>query len=834
MRDGLLRSAYSLHRAGNFAEAARLYSELLRTDPEHYDAMYLLGFAQLQAERFEEAERTLAGAMRLRPSSPDAAFTRGIALQRLGRHEEAIACYDTLLALKPDHHEGWHHRAVARIMLQRYEDARRDLDEALALKPDYADALEHRGIALSMLGRHQEAAADYGAAIRLGMVSGEIFRRRGDACLHSERLTEALSDYDRAVALAPEDADAWHNRGVALSRLQRLDDALISYDRALSLKPDFADAWSNRGSALFELKRLEEALASYDRALAARPDWAQAWKNHGVVLLGLGRYADALVDFERVLALKPDFADAWEQQGNAFSRLHQYEKALVSYDRALALNPDSIEALANRANTLANLARFAEGLENCQALLQRAPDYPYAKGLLMHCRLYSCDWRELEAARADIAADLRAGKRVIPPFGNIAISASPEDQLRCAEIRVADICPSAPVPLWRGERYRHERVRIAYLSADIRVHAVAFLVAGVLEQHDRSRFEITGVSLGPDDKSDIRARIARALDRFIDARGMGDAEVAGALRELEIDVAVDLTGFTQASRPGILARRLAPVQVNYLGYPGTLGAEHIDYIIADKTVIPEADRKFYREKVVYLPHAYQCNDNKRLVAETTPSRREAGLPEDGFVFCCFNNCYKILPETFEVWMRILAAVPKSVLWMLEDNATAVENLRREAERRGIARERLVFAPRAKPADHLARQPLADLFLDTLPYGAHTTASDALWMGVPVLTKIGTTFAGRVAASLLHAVGLPELITGSYEDYEKLAVNLARDRDMPTSLKTKLKRDRDAAPLFDTQRITRQLEAIYSEMLRRQRDGSPPESFAIDEGARASS
>jgi predicted O-linked N-acetylglucosamine transferase (SPINDLY family) len=829
MRDGLLRDAYNLHRAGNLAEATRLYGELLRAEPEHYEARYLLGFAQLQAGRLDEAEQTLAGAMRLKPDSPDAAFMRGVALQQAGRQAEAVACYDTLLRVKPDHHEGRHHRAVALIMLRRYEEARGDLDRALELKPDYAEAFEHRGVVLSLLGRFQEAAADFDAALKLGNKSAEVLRRRGDAYLHLGRVEEAVADYERAVELMPDDADAWHNRGVGLSRRGRPREALASYERALALKPDFAEAWSNCGSTLLELKQYAEALASYERALALRPDWAEAWKNHGVVLLGLQRYPDALIDFERALQLKPDFAEALEQQGNAFSRIQRYEDALSSYDRALALDAASIEGLAGRTNTLANLARFGEAAEACETLLKRAPEYPYAKGLKMHCRLHSCDWQGLDEACAEIAADLRAGKRVIPPFGHIAISTSPEDQLRCAEIRVNDICPPAE-PLWRGESYRHQRMRIAYLSADMRVHAVGFLVVGVLEQHDRTKFELTGVSLGPDDKSDIRARITATFDRFIDARGMGDAEVAAALRAQEIDIAVDLTGFTQASRPGILSHRFAPVQVNYLGYPGTLGAPYVDYIIADKTVIPEDEQSFYREKIVYLPHAYQCNDNRRRVSERTPSRAEAGLPDDAFVFCCFNNNYKILPRVFEAWMRVLTRVPNSVLWLLEDNPIAGANLRAEAEKRGVKRDRLVFAPRAKPSEHLARQALADLFLDTLPYGAHTTASDALWMGVPVVTKIGTTFAGRVAASLLRALGLPELVTQSYEAFEELAVRLAKERSTLAELKAKLRRDRDTAPLFDTARSTRALEAIYAEMLRRHEAGHAPQPFAIGDAS----
>jgi predicted O-linked N-acetylglucosamine transferase (SPINDLY family) len=406
-----------------------------------------------------------------------------------------------------------------------------------------------------------------------------------------------------------------------------------------------------------------------------------------------------------------------------------------------------------------------------------------------------------------------------------------EDQLRCARQWVKGRCPAVPTPLWRGERYAHEKVRVAYLSADFQQHATAFLVAGVFEHHDRARFETVLVSFGPDeDQSPMRARLVRACDRFIATEKKSDVEIAGLLRRMEIDVAVDLKGFTQGNRPGIFAQRPAPVQVNYLAHPGTMGADYIDYVLADETVIPREHQRFYSEKVVWLPDSYQANDNRRRVSDRAPTRAEAGLPESGFVFCCFNNSYKITPPVFEIWMRLLGATPGSVLWLLDDSPVATANLKSEAEARGVPAARLVFAARAEVEDHLARQTLADIFLDTSPCTAHTTASDALWCGLPVLTLLGHTFAGRVAASLLRAAGLPELIAPSLETYETMALKLASEPAAIAAMRERLLANRVSLPLFDTARFTRHLEAAFATMRERAQKGLPPDAFAVASGA----
>src|SRR6185295_8137969 len=453
-------------------------------------------------------------------------------------------------------------------------------------------------------------------------------------------------------------------------------------------------------------------------------------------------------------------------------------------------------------------------------------DRPYLRGHLMFCKLQCCDWSGFETERGDIIAALRQGKRALPPVLSAALLESPGEQLRAAQILAQDkFAPASP--LWRGETYRHERIRVAYVSADFRAHATAVLTAGLFEQHDRQRFETIAISFGPEDESPLRDRVKRAFDRFVDMRGRDDVEIARFIRESEIDVAIDLKGYTSDARPAIFALKPAPVQVNYLGFPGTMGVNFMDYIVADPMVVPPADEAHYSEKIVWLPDSYQPNDRMREIATGDLSRGAAGLPERGFVFCCFNNSYKIQPPFFEMWLRLLRQIEGSVLWLLADNPAAMANLKREGEKHGVDAKRLVFAPRRDLKDHLARHRLADLFLDTLPYNAHTTASDALCAGLPVLTCLGNTFAGRVAGSILNAAGMPELVTNSLAEYEARALTLARDPAMLAAVKSKLQTNLATAPLFDIARYTRHLEAAYVTMHERRQRGLAPASFAVE-------
>jgi protein O-GlcNAc transferase len=637
---------------------------------------------------------------------------------------------------------------------------------------------------------------------------------------------DALAFIDRALSVDARSAEAHTNRGRMLNELKRHEEALASYDHALALAPGNALILHNRGSTFLALNRFVQALADFDSVLMARPEFIPARHNRSIILNELGRHAEALTACDELLAVKRDFLPARYNRSVALNNLGRHQEAVAACDELLAIHPGNFDARHNRAIALMRLGRDEEAIAEFETVLQQNPSLGYVRGDLVSAKLRCCHWRGLEDDIRHVVDAVRAGHRASWPFQFLAISESSHDQLLCARAFVASKCPPSPDPIWRNERYRHSRIKLAYLSADLHDHATAHLTAGLFEQHDRSRFETIAVSFGPNTGDDMRARLENAFDQFLDVQHHSDREIAGLLRELEVDIAVDLKGFTLDSRPGIFALRPAPVQVNYLGYPGTMGARYIDYIIADPTTIPEGEDEFYEEKIVRLPDTYQPNW-KRPITEQLPNRADCSLPSTGFVFACFNTSYKISPKFFDVWMRLLRAMDGSVLWLIDGTPAVVRNLRREAQLRGVAPDRLVFAPRCKPADHLARHQLADLFLDSLPYGAHTTASDALWAGAPVVTCVGTSFAGRVAASLLNAIGLPELATHSLEQYEALALKLAQDPELLGQVKDKLRRDRNTAPLFDTDRFRRHIEAAFERMYARYQRGDAPESFAAE-------
>jgi protein O-GlcNAc transferase len=824
--NAMLLQAVAHVRRGELAQAERLYLEILATAPACFDALHFLASIRYREGRYEASASLFQQAIEASPGRADAYSNLGLAHEKLQRSEQALANYDSALALKPGFAEAINNRGNALATLGRQEEALASYDRALALKPGYVAALYNRGSVLQHLGQHDEALASYDRALSINPRFVEALSNRGNVLQALGRREEALASHDRALELAPGYAEAFYNRGNVLRQLNRDADALSSYDRALALKPDLPDAFFNRGNLLRDLGRYNDALTSYDRALALRPDFVTALYNRGNVLRGLNRHEDALVSYDRALALEASNAEALNNRGNALATLKRYDEALTSYDKALAVKHDFAVALYNRGNALWELQRYRDAAATFSQLIASVPEYDYAIGWLLTCQMQCCDWESAARDIEHITTAVERGARAILPFAFLAASPSAAAYLKCARTYVAYRFPASPIPVWTDQRHSHDKIRVAYLSADFHNHATAYLMAGLFETHDKRRFETVGVSFGPDARDEMRERLLRTFDRFVDVRRMGDREVAQMLCEWEIDVVVDIKGFANDCRTGILSHRPAPIQVNYLGWPGTMGADYIDYIIADGHVIPPGHESFYAEKIVRLPDTYQANDSRRRIAEETPRRAEVNLPDAGFVFCCFNNNYKIRPEIYDIWMRLLSQVPNSVLWLLQDNAVAVQNLRRHAEQRGVVAERVVFAPRVGLDKHLARHRLADLFLDTLPYNAHTTASDALWAGLPVLTCTGSAFAGRVAGSLLHAVGLPELITQDLEDYERMALTLATSPDMLSDIRNRLAQNRKTYPLFDTDRLRRHIESAYTTMWERHRRGEPPAGFAV--------
>jgi predicted O-linked N-acetylglucosamine transferase (SPINDLY family) len=649
--------------------------------------------------------------------------------------------------------------------------------------------------------------------------------RRALASLQANNVTEAERLFRAILTQQPRHIAGLNLLSVLLIHRQEFGEAEQFLLRALKESARSDATYFNYGNVLKALRRPREALEQYGQALAINPSVPDTWNNRGTVFNELGEHAAALADFDKALSLRANYPDALCNKGKALIALRQFDDALSAFDQALTLRPDLVEDWGGRGNVLVRSRRCDEALVAFDRAFRLRPELEGLAGELVHVRQFLCEWSGLNEQSAAIARLIREGKAACDPFSFLSMPSTAADQLACARINVAK--QPAFDGLYRGERYVHERIRIAYLSADLHEHATSYLIAGLLEQHDRSAFEVTAVSFGPDQDSAARRRIRDAVGHFADVRSRSDQEIAEFIRQHEIDIAIDLKGFTEDARPALLARRPAPIQVNYLGYPGTLGASYIDYIIGDATVIPEDQYAFYDEKIVLLPHSYQPNDNRREISANLPTRADCGLPEFAFVFCCFNNSYKITPEIFDIWMRLLAGVDDSVLWLIEDNAVASSNLRREAVDRGISADRLIFAPRLGVADHLARHRHADLFLDTLPYNAHTTASDALWVGLPVLTCLGSTFAGRVAGSLLKAAGLDSLVTKSLEEYEALAFRLARDRRLLTALRDQLVRNRDICPLFDTTRFARYIEAAYVKMYELHQRGLMPQNIKID-------
>ena len=788
----LLADARALQRAGKVTEAEQRCADVLRIDRTNAAALSLLGTLREQQGRFEEAVRLFARSLEIDERQTLALNGLGRVLRRLGRHDEAVAAYDRAIALKPDAAAAFYNRGGALRDLHRHEAALADYERAISLRPDFAQAHFNRALIL------QDA----------------------------KRFEDALAGYIRALQLKPDFLEAHHNRGNVLMRLGRHDDALASYAAAISLDPDCAETYNSRGAAFRACRRHEEALVSCDKAIALKPGYAEAYNNRGLALEGLHRRSEALASYDRAIALNRNDPNAYQNRGAALREIGHHDAALASFDRAVSLRPGDAAAHHERCLVLLQLERFDEALADLDEAIRLDPEFPYALGLGMDVRQRICDWRGLDAIRNAVRAGIERGSRVATPFSLLALDSSADIRRRCAEIYVRDKYPAVAAPSVRRQPRKRDRIYLAYLSADFRAHATATLASGVFEEHNRKRFKTCAVSFGPDDRSPMRTRLENAFELFVDVQQEDDHALAELLRDLEIDIAVDLMGFTKGCRTGIFALRPAPIQVNYLGFAGTIGASYIDYLIADRIVLPQHEQSHYVEKIAYLPDTYQCTDSKRRMIDKTLNRRDAGLPAKGFVFCSFNGTFKITPEVFDIWMRLLGQTDGSVLWLLESNAVAAQNLRREAEARGIARERLVFAPIVPHANHLARLGLADLFLDTLPCCAHTTASDALWAGLPLLTCLGELFSGRVAASLLHAVGLPDMVAHSLAAYEACALRLARDPAALSAVKGRLLRNLQTHPLFDTVRLTRHLEAAYEYMMERYRNGEVPMSFSV--------
>lgn len=684
-----------------------------------------------------------------------------------------------------------------------------------------------QALALHRAGRLDAAAVQYEAVLRLEPRQFDALHMLGVVAHQQGRLDAALAWFDRAAAGHGSIAALHANRGAALRDAGRSAEALASLDEALRLDPRHAKALANRAAARLDLGQAAAALADVDAALALDAQDLPARFNRASALKALGRRAEAFEAFTALSSALDALAALHLHLGELLRDAGRAAEALQRFERAVALDLRSAAAWVDHGHALVDLGRHGDAARSYQRALDLDAELPGLLGHWLHAKLRTCDWDGLDAALARLAGAIDASRAVCEPFVALFTPLDACRQRRCAELHVQRWWPASRPAMAAPSRAATDgRLRIGYLSADFHQHATAQLVAGVLERHDRSRFEITALAVGPAIEDTMRARLRAGIEHFIDVQALADETIAARARERGLQIVVDLGGATRAARPGVLAQRAAPLQLAWLGFPGTSGAPFIDYAIADAQVLPPGLDAEFSEAVVRLPRCYQANDDRRPLAPRSPGRAELGLPDDGFVFCCFNQAAKITPEVFGVWMELLWARPGSVLWLLHPGDDAAARLRAVAASRGIDAARLVFAPRLAPPQHLARHAAADLFVDTWPCNAHTTGSDALWAGLPVLTRRGDTFAGRVGASLLHAAGLPELVAPSTDAYRSLALALSHDRAWLAELRARLAATRSSCALFDTAGFTRSLEAAYEAIWRRHADGLPPASLDI--------
>lgn len=818
-----LAQAETARRDGRLADAERLYEDALKISPHNFEALHQLGVVNLRMANNGRGADYITRALTIDPDSAAARSNLGFALCLLNRPAEALGHFDRAIALKPEYAEAHNNRAHALFAMRRFEEALTSANRALALKPDYTEAQRNRANAVTAI---EQGIQKYDEALALDPGQVEMHYNRGNLLIALKRFGDSIESFDRAVKLRPDHLKAHNNRGAALIESQRFEEAVAAFDAALVLNPNSAAAHNNRAHALNALRRHEEALASCEKALALSPNYVEAMNIRGNALNALRRHEEALQSYAQVVALKPDYAEAIYNSGVALSGLKKHVEALAQYDRAIALNPEYARAHANRAATLVEMRKLAEAQPSYERALALDPDIEFLSSSYLYNKMKLCDWREIEAMKAELVRRTMDGTALTSPFVMLAISDSLEVQRKAAALYAAYTQPRDGLLAAPKARAKAKKIRIGYFSATFHDHAAALWVSEMFEKHDRTRFELIGISFGPDKKDHVRKRLEASFDQFHDVRDKSEKQIAQFARDLGIDVAVDLMGYTEDGRPNVFVHRAAPIQVSYMGYPGTMATPYYDYLIADRTLIPADQRERYSEKIVTMPNTYMSNDTKRPISKKILSRDDAGLPEKAFVFCCFNNNFKIAPKTFDLWIRILKRVDNSVLWLLQDNPTAAVNLRKEAAVRGVDPARLIFAPRVPLPDHLARHRLADLFLDTQPYNAHTTASDALWLGLPVLTLIGQSFVSRVAASVLSAIRLTELITSTEQEFESLAIELANDRKELDRIKKKLAAARTTAPLFDVALFTRHIEKAYEMMLERFRAKLAPDHIDV--------
>ena len=891
-----LSKALELHKVGQFAQAKIIYEDVLKINPNHFDAIQLLGTIALQTNEYEKSFELLSLALEINANNISVLNNLGNALRGLKRFDEAIAFYNKAININKNFKDTHLNRGSALLKLFKYEDAISSFDNAIKIDPSFTEAHYSRALALRELKKYEEAISSLDAAILIDPDFYNSYNFKGVVLQDLEYLEEAIINFDLAIKIKPDFIDALNNRGNVLRQLKRLDEALISYDRAVEINPYYSVAYSNRGTTLRELKEYDSALKSFEQSIKLDPNFADAYFNQGLVLHDLKKLDAALESLLKAINLKPDYADAYNALGDALQDMSQFNEALKSYELAIHLNPQSHVAFSNRGIALHELRKFdaaidsyekaisikpdwAEvyfnrgntyekmgklnsaidsykkaltirpdyaaayfnlgaafqllkqvdpALENYEKAYALVPNLEFLLGTIIFQRMSICDWSDLTQRLFLCESLIVEGGKVTTPFCAIVLFDNPKLHYSVSKSLIDSKFPKNNALGEIAREPHHGRLRIGYFSADLYYHPASIWLVEQLENHDKTKFELIAFSLKP--KSDpMQARLYAAFDLVIDVQNRSDLELVQLSRELKIDIAIDLNTHTSDSRLGVFAARAAPIQVINVGYPGSSGAEYMDYFLTDTHSVSQEYRPYHAEKFAFVPCNYTY-DRQREVSNGPISRSQFGIPETGFVFTCQNGCQKFNPEVFGLWMEILKAVPSSVLWLLKPSESAIQNLKMEAQARGVDSERLIFTERVpvpveqektRISRYLASYKLADLFLDTWPYNAGTTAVDALWAGTPVITKVGNAISARMCYSALKQIDLPELITYTANEYKDLAISLATDPARLKLIKEKLEKNRLSTALFDPVGNTRHIENAYLEMYRRYSEGLPP-------------
>lgn len=693
----------------------------------------------------------------------------------------------------------------------KLSDAKELFQKLLKKLPNHPQLLTNLGRIEFQLGNLSSAVKLLQKSIQIDENQPQAFLILGNGFFQLRDYQKAVFALKNAISLSPNDSDAYFGLGLVLYQIKRNEDALSAYDRAISLKPLHAKAFNNRGNVLKELCRYDEAIESFNQAIMIDPEFVDPYYNLGNIQQVLRRFESAVSSYDTAITLRADDADSYHNRANALSALGLYGDAIASLDHSLQIKPDFVKAYFAKANIYRTIFDYENAIKNYEHVLALDPHFDFLLGDLIHTKMLVCDWTDVDLLISQLIKKAKKLEKATAPFPVLSVTNNLALHKKVAEVYSRNILgdDSGFKP---QEKVIHNKIRIGYFSADFHNHATMHLMADIFKCHDKNKFEVIAFSFGPDKQDEWRAQVLPHFNEFIDLRNTSNNQIVEVVRSKSIDIAIDLKGYTEDSRPEIFMQRVAPIQVNYLGFPGTMGSGLIDYIIADSVLIPAEHQKHYVEKVAYLPNCYQANLNQRTISDKKFTREEFGLPESGFVFCSFNNSYKITPAMFECWMSILKHTESSVLWLFSNTNLAINNLKAKAANYGVDSTRLIFAKSMSVEEHLSRIRLADLFLDTFPYNAHTTASDAIRVGLPILTLIGESFASRVAASLLTCIDLPELITNSMQEYSALAIELASNRAKLEKIKNKLALSIESSTLFDAKRFTADLEVLYKTML----------------------